>query len=73
MQGNSKTGKRSHINYEGVPYTSTLLARNYSLVGEKLIVEVNIDDISTLKAYLSDGQELDYLKAKGGGEENRIL
>lgn len=66
VQGNRKTGKRPHINYEGVPYTSTLLARNYSLVGEKLIVEVNIDDISTVKAFLSDGQELDYLKAKGG-------
>lgn len=65
VQGSKSTGKRPHINYEGVPYTSTLLARNFSLVGEKLIVEVNIDDISTLKVYLADGQELDYLKAKG--------
>ncbi|GAB6989920.1 hypothetical protein [Paenibacillus pini] len=65
VQGNKKTGKRPHINYEGVPYSSTLLARNFSLIGEKLIVEVNIDDISILKVYLPDGQELDYLKAKG--------
>ncbi|CAM2769322.1 hypothetical protein PASE110613_00070 [Paenibacillus sediminis] len=65
VQGNKNTGKRPHINYEGVPYSSTLPARNFSLVGEKLIVDVNIDDISILKVYLPDGQELDYLKAKG--------
>ncbi|MGQ7887563.1 hypothetical protein [Paenibacillus sp. WC2504] len=66
IRGSKKSGKRPHINYEGVEYTSTLVARNFSLVGTEIIIEVNIDDISIIRAFLPDGQELDFLKARGG-------
>jgi putative transposase len=65
VRGAKIKGKRPHINYEGSEYTSTLVARNFGLVGSDIIIEVNIDDISVVKAYLSDGSELDYLRAKG--------
>jgi putative transposase len=65
IRGSKKSGKRPHINFEGEEYTSSLLANNFSLVGTEVILEVNIDDISVIKVYLPDGQELDYLRVKG--------
>jgi putative transposase len=65
IRGSKESGKRPHINFEGEEYTSSLLANNFSLVGAEVIVEVNIDDISVIKVYLPDGQELDYLRVKG--------
>lgn len=65
VKGSRTNGTRPYINFMGERYTSSLLAKNFSLIGEKLIIEVNIDDISVVKAYLNDGQELDYLKVKG--------
>ncbi|MEK4510804.1 hypothetical protein EJP82_06615 [Paenibacillus anaericanus] len=65
VKGSRTRGTRPYINFEGERYTSSLLAKNYSLIGEKLILEVNIDDICVVKAFLQDGQELDFLKVKG--------
>lgn len=65
VQGSKQSGKRPYINYEGVQYTSSLLSKNFSLVGTKLIIEVNIDDITVLKVFLPDGEELDYIRARG--------
>lgn len=65
VKGSKEKGKRPYINYEGVEYTSTLMGRNYSLSGKTIKLAINIDDISVIKAYLPDGSELDYLRAKG--------
>lgn len=65
IRGSKTTGKRPYINFEGTEYTSALLAKNYSLVNAQVIVEVDIEDISVLKLFLSDGTELDFVRAKG--------
>ena len=65
IRGSKEKGKRPHINFEGAEYTSTLMARNYSLVGTKINIVVNIDDVSVVQAFLPDGSELDFLRARG--------
>jgi len=65
VKGSKQSGKRPHINYEGVQYSSSLLSKNFSLVGTELIIEVNIDDITVLKVFLPNGEALDYIRARG--------
>jgi putative transposase len=65
VNGNVKKGRRPFIYYEGVPYRNDLLAKNYNLVGTKLTLQINIEDISKLKAFLPNGNEIGYLRAAG--------
>lgn len=65
IRGSKKAGKRPHINYEGAEYTSTLVARNFGLIGTEVKLEVNIEDVSVVRAYLPDGSDLDFLRARG--------
>ncbi|MEK4252101.1 hypothetical protein [Paenibacillus sp. FSL W7-1287] len=65
VKGSKQSGKRPHINYEGVQYSSSLLSKNFSLVGTELTIEVNIDDITVLQVFLPDGEALDYIRARG--------
>ncbi|WP_342529258.1 hypothetical protein MKY80_11535 [Lysinibacillus sp. FSL R5-0849] len=65
VRGNITKGIRPYIYYEGVRYVNDLLVNTYSLVGKKLILAVNIDDIRFVKAYLEDGSELGNLTATG--------
>ncbi len=63
--GNIKKGKRPYINYEGVRYYNDILSRTPSLIGKKLELLVNIEDLRSIKAYLSDGSEIGILRASG--------
>lgn len=65
VNGDVKKGRRPFIYYEGVPYRNDLLAKNYNLVGTKLTLQINIEDISKLKAFLPNGNEIGYLRAAG--------
>lgn len=52
-----------HINFEGVRYTSDLLASRPELVGQKLRIYYIARDIRTVHAFFEDGSELGILVA----------
>lgn len=63
--GSLKDKRKPYIEYENVRYTNTLLSRSYGLIGKKLDLVINTDDLRVIKAYLPDGSELGILKAAG--------
>jgi putative transposase len=65
LRGSIGKGRRPSIRYEGVDYRNDLLAESFSLVGTKLTLEIDTDDLRYLRAYLPDGGELGILKAQG--------
>ncbi|MFJ8455707.1 Mu transposase C-terminal domain-containing protein [Bacillus paramycoides] len=65
VNGDVTKGVKCYINYEGVRYTNEVLARSMGLVGEVLTLQVDIEDLRCIKAFLPDGSELGLLQAKG--------
>lgn len=65
VRGSFNSGKRPYISYEGVEYRNEAVSISTHLVGTKLLLEVNPDDISSVLAYTEDGVELGYLRATG--------
>ncbi len=65
VKGNLQTGKRPYINYEGVEYRNDILSRSPNLVGTKLDLQINLEDIRFIKAFLPDGSEFGLLTATG--------
>jgi putative transposase len=65
IKGNMKSGKRPYINYEGAQYRGDLLSRAGGLIGQKLTLHVNTEDLRVIKAFLPDGSELGLLQAAG--------
>lgn len=65
IRGSVRGGKRPYITYKGTEYRNDILSQSMGLIGQKLIVEINPDDISTIKAYFQDGTELGILRAVG--------
>lgn len=58
-------GVRPHINLYGARYTSDVLACSTGLIGKRLLVYVNADDLRSVRAFLPDGAELGILEAQG--------
>ncbi|MFB8734745.1 hypothetical protein ACEQPO_15070 [Bacillus sp. SL00103] len=67
IQGN-KNGNRPHINYEGVKYYNEILSRSFELIGTKLTILVNTEDLRIVKAFLPDGANLECLLHLVNGE-----
>lgn len=65
VRGYLQQGVRPHINLYGVRYTSELLATSPHLLGQKLLVYMNADDLRCVRAFLSDGSDLGKLDAQG--------
>jgi hypothetical protein len=65
INGNLVEKRKPYIEYENVRYTNSILSRSYGLIGEKLDLIVNTDDIRIIRAFLPDGAELGTLKAMG--------
>lgn len=65
IKGNKNSGKRPFIYYEGVEYRNEVLSRSPDLIGTKLTLLVNIDDLRVIKAFLPDGSEFGLLTATG--------
>lgn len=65
IRGNVKNGKRPYITYKGVEYRNDILSQTMGLIGKRLIIEINPDDISTIKGFFEDGTELGILTAVG--------
>jgi len=58
-------GVRPHINLHGARYTSNVLACSTHLIGQRLLVYMNADDMRSVRAFLADGSELGVLDAQG--------
>ena len=65
VRGSFNSGKRPYISYEGVEYRNEAVSISAHLVGAKLFLEVDPEDISSVFAYTEDGIELGYLRAAG--------
>ena len=57
VRGGRSTGRRPYVQIDRVHYTSPLLADAGHLVGTKLIVDIDEEDMRQVKVYLSSGQE----------------
>lgn len=60
-----KTGKRAYVNYNGAVYRNETLAVTNDYVGQKIYLEIDPHDISSIDAYTSDGIYLGELHACG--------
>ncbi|MEK3989884.1 hypothetical protein [Robertmurraya sp. FSL R5-0851] len=65
VRGNIVSGQRPYIEYEGVTYRSDLLSRTPGLIGTKLDLFVDVEDLRTVRAFLPDGSEFGILNANG--------
>lgn len=71
VRGGRESGRRPYIQIDGVRYTNPILAQAVKLVGEKLSIEVDEEDMRYCKAYFPDGSELGILKAGGRWSETK--
>lgn len=65
IRGSVKHGKRPYITYKGTEYRNDILSQSMGLIGQKLIIDINPDDISTIRGFFEDGTELGILTAVG--------
>lgn len=63
VRGNLRRGRRPYIEFEGVRYQNDVLSRTPDLIGKKLTLIVNPDDVRSLVAYLPNGSEFGTLTA----------
>lgn len=65
VRGGMRVGRRPYVQLDGVRYTSHVLAQTAALIGIKITVEIDDEDMRQIKAYLPNGAELGFLKASG--------
>jgi putative transposase len=63
--GSVADGRRPHINFERVRYTSSLLAQAADLIGKKITIHFKRKDLRVVQAFLPTGEELGELTASG--------
>jgi hypothetical protein len=64
VRGSKKEARRPYVQYEHVRYSSESLGKTPTMIGQKLVLYVDYDDISQIKAYLEDGTFFDVLIPK---------
>jgi putative transposase len=65
VRGDRKAGRRPYIQVDRVHYTNPVLATSGHLIGTRLLLEVDEDDMRQVRAFLANGAELGFLKAHG--------
>ncbi|MBY6035775.1 hypothetical protein KUV80_03890 [Fictibacillus nanhaiensis] len=65
VRGNFKKGNRPFIHYMGVDYRSEILSNSWHLVGKKLKIVINTEDLRFFKVFSPNGAEMGLVKAKG--------
>lgn len=65
VRGGRRTGRRPYVQIDQVRYTSYLLGETAALIGKKITVDIDEEDMRQVRAYLSNGAELGFLKASG--------
>jgi hypothetical protein len=65
VRGNISRGEKAHISFYHVRYTSHRLVKAAYLIGKKLRIYSDADDLRVLRAFLPDGTEFGELQAGG--------
>jgi putative transposase len=65
VRGHVGRGDKPHVSFYHVRYTNERLARTPELIGKRLRIYYDADDIRVLRAFLADGTEFGELKAGG--------
>ncbi len=65
VRGDLAKGRRPYINFEGERYSNPVLADSAGLIGKKLTLVVDRDELRTVRAFLEDGSSIGILKALG--------
>lgn len=65
IRGSLTNGRRPYVQIDRAPYTSDVLSHAGHLIGKKIIVEINEEDMRQVKAYLENGHPLGPLIAGG--------
>jgi len=63
VRGNRKLGRHPYVQYLGARYSSPVLSQFYELIGKRIRVHINEDDIGRFKAFLPSGEEIGFLMA----------
>jgi putative transposase len=71
VRGGRESGRRPYVQLYGVRYTNPVLASTSGLIGKKLTLEFDENDVSHCKAFLIDGGEIGILKALGNWGNNK--
>lgn len=66
VRGNIENGRRPYIQYMNAKYRNDVLSSDKSLIGKKIIIEVDPDDLTYVMAYLDTGYPIGPLYAVGG-------
>lgn len=61
VRGSQAKGRLPYITYASVEYSSRKLASLWGLIGQKIRVHADPNDISTIQAYTAEGERLDEL------------
>lgn len=65
VRGSLEDGRRPYVQLDGVHYTSPVLANAAHLIGRTVTLEIDEEDYRQVRAYLPNGADLGFLKAKG--------
>ncbi|MDP2381569.1 MAG: hypothetical protein Q8N00_02065 [Nitrospirota bacterium] len=65
IQGSLKHGKCAYVEFEGVRYSNDVLRRSPDLIGQKLSLRIDLEDLRCITAFLASGQEFGVLTAHG--------
>jgi transposase InsO family protein len=65
VRGSREKGVGAHINFEGVRYRNDVLSRSPDLIGQKLTIVIDPQDIRSIFAFLPSGAEFGILTAQG--------
>lgn len=71
VRGGMRAGRRPYVQIDQVRYTSYVLGQTAALIGKKITVEIDEEDMRQVKAYLPNGAELGFLKASGRWSQSK--
>jgi putative transposase len=65
VRGGLQSGRRPYVQIDRVHYSSPVLANAAHLIGQRIVVEIDEDDMRQIRIFLMSGAELGYLAAQG--------
>lgn len=65
VRGSREHGRRPYIEFAKARYTNPAMANMGSLIGKKIKIEIDVNNVQYVRAFLPDGSELGLLRATG--------
>ncbi|PTU78650.1 hypothetical protein DBO86_13050 [Pseudomonas indoloxydans] len=65
VRGSIADGRRPYVQIDRVKYTNPTLARIAGLIGKKIVIEINEQDMRSVTAFLTSGESIGVLRAVG--------